>query len=72
MLYLSKKLFQFGKAETPLCSFCKNYEKRPMHFFSNCEHMTNEWTKVRELFKNYINLTHLTPDSHIRLCGCRG
>ena len=33
ILYLNKKLFQFGKAETLLCLFCKNSEETPMYFF---------------------------------------
>ena len=27
--------------------------------------MTNEWTKVTEYFKNYINLTQLAPQAAI-------
>ena len=48
---LNKKLFQFRKAETPLCSFCKNSKKTPMDFFNNCEYVTNAWTKVKQFFK---------------------
>lgn len=31
-----------------------------MHFLSNYEYVTNEWSKVREIFKNYINSMQLT------------
>ena len=48
---LNKKLFQFRKVETPLCSFCKNSKKTPMDFFNNCEYVTNAWTKVKQFFK---------------------
>ena len=65
ILYLNKKLFQFGKSGTPLCSFCKKSEETAMQFFSNCEYLTNEWNKVRNYFKNYINLMQLTPQTAI-------
>ena len=56
IIYLNSKLFQFGKAKTPLCSFCKNSKEKLTHFFSNCHDVTNMGTKVREFFKNYNNL----------------
>ena len=48
---LNKKLFQFRKAGTPLCSFCKNSKKAPTNFFNNCEYVANAWTKVKQFFK---------------------
>lgn len=48
---LNKKLFQFRKTETRLCSFCKDSKKTPMDFFNNCEYVTNAWTKVKQFFK---------------------
>ena len=35
VLYLNKKLFQFRKVETSLCSVCKNVEEIPTHLFIN-------------------------------------
>ena len=42
MLCLNQKLFQFGKTETFLCSFCKNSEETLVLVFSNCECATSE------------------------------
>ena len=48
---LNKKLFQFRKSETRLCSFCKDSKKSPIDFFNNFEYVTNAWTKVKQVFK---------------------
>ena len=51
ILYLNNKLFQFGKVETLLRSFGKNYEETLMHFFSICEYVTKE-DQSKRIFQN--------------------
>ena len=36
VLYLNKKLFQFGIISQPKCSFCELYDERPHHIFYEC------------------------------------
>ena len=33
VLYLNKKLFQFGKIQSPLCSFCHTKSQTTLHVF---------------------------------------
>ena len=35
-LYLKKKLFQFGKTQSPLCSFGHTETERTLHVFHKC------------------------------------
>ena len=36
VLYLNKKLFQFGKIQSPLCSFCHTKSQTTLHVFHKC------------------------------------
>ena len=60
ILYLNKKLFQFGKIVTCLCCFCKNIKETLMHLFNNCDYVITSLVELREYYKYYINLIELT------------
>ena len=36
-LYLNQMLFTFGKADSPLCSFCKIIDETPLHLFISAQ-----------------------------------
>ena len=36
VLYLNKKRFQFGKTQSPLCSFCHTEAETTLHIFHEC------------------------------------
>ena len=36
VLYLNEKLFQFGKIQSPLCSFCHTEGETTLNVFHNC------------------------------------
>ena len=36
VLYMNEKLFQFGKTQSPLCSFCHNEAEIILHVFNKC------------------------------------
>ena len=51
-LYLNKILFSFGKADSPLCSFCKMINEAPLHLFHNCEKIKLLWDQLKEFISN--------------------
>ena len=65
LLFLNKKLYNFGITNTALCSFCKTFEETPIHFFYDCIHIKSLWEKLQTKFQNDINLPSLTPQAAI-------
>ena len=61
ILYLNKKLFHFGDSETPLCSFCNNFDETPKHVFAGCTHVIENWSEMKAYLSDYVKLPQLTP-----------
>ena len=65
ILYLNKKLFIFGKINTPLCCFCNNEDETYLHLFFNCLECKNIWMSLKDYFKTSIDIPLLSPQSAI-------
>ena len=46
-LYLNKKLYLFGLADTKLCPFCNENEEDTTHLFSNCRETISLWQSLQ-------------------------
>ena len=66
ILYLSKKLFNFGKTNSPLCSFCSLKEETVLHIYSECLPLITLWENLQCFFSNDLRLPCLTPQT----AGC--
>ena len=60
ILYLNKRLFLFGKTNTPLCSFCNLKDETVSHLFYECKVVDVLWNQVRTYFNNEIHLPPTT------------
>ena len=47
VLYLNKKLFQFGIVSQSKCSFCELYDETPHHIFFECTYAQNLWNHLQ-------------------------
>ena len=65
LVYLNKKLYDFGITDTALCSFCKTLEETPIHIFYDCIHVKSLWEKLHTKFQNDTILPSLTPQTVI-------
>ena len=65
VLYLNKKLFKFGKTESPLCTFCKIKDETPLHLFYECSQTQSLFSELQALYANKISLPAITPQSAI-------
>ena len=50
VLYLNKKLFQFGKTQSPLCSFCHTEAETTLHIFHKCSATKILWNRLLLFF----------------------
>ena len=67
VLYLNKKLFQFGIISQSKCSFCELYDETPHHIFYECTYAQNLWNRLRLYLSEKVALPVLNPQSPI--CG---
>ena len=65
ILYLNKKLYLFGKVETPLCSYCMLYDESIIHLFWNCVYVKNLWQQLQLYFNDDFKLPDLTLQTAI-------
>ena len=63
VLYLNKKLFLFGKAPSPLCSFCKLDDETILHLFYECNFTKELWNRLNIFFNDSLHLPHLSPQT---------
>jgi len=63
VLYLNKKLHQFGKKNSPLCSFCNVAEETPEHAFCECSYTQNLWNQLTTFLQPSIAMPPLIPQS---------
>ena len=47
VLYLNKKLFQFGIISQSKCSFSELYDETSLHIFYECTYAQNLWKRLR-------------------------
>ena len=60
-----KKLHNFGRKNTALCSFCNTLEVTPIHIFYCCIHVKSLWEKLQSKFQDDIILPSLTQPAAI-------
>ena len=65
VLFLNKTLHTFGIKPSPLCSFCKLYDKTPYHMFYECDRVKCLWSDLVQCFQNNVILPTLTPQTTI-------
>ena len=65
ILYLTKKLFEFNKINSPERSFCKCEEETTIHLFHICRKTQALWTQLTSHLNRHLNLPYLTPQSAI-------
>ena len=65
VLYLNKKLFQFGIISQSKCSFCELYNETLHHIFYECTYAQNLWNRVRLRLSEKVALPVLNPQSAI-------
>ena len=59
ILYLNKKLYQFGKSQTSLCSFCSTYDEDPPHLFAECPETLALWASLKANLSPILELPEL-------------
>ena len=65
VLYLNKKLFQFGIISQCKCSFCELYDETPHHIFYECTYAQNLWNQFRLYLSKKVALPVSNPQSAI-------
>ena len=63
VLYLNEKLFQFGKTQSPLCSFCHNEAETTLHVFHKCSVTKTLWNQLSLFFETDLDFPDLTPQA---------
>ena len=63
VLYMNEKLFQFGKTQSPLCSFCHNEVETTLHVFHKCSVTKTLWYQLSLFFETDLNFPDLTPQA---------
>ena len=58
-LYLNKKLFQFGKTQSSLCSFCHIEPQTTLHVFHKCSVNTVLWNQLLLFFETDLDFPDL-------------
>ena len=61
VLYLNKKLFQFGKTQSPLCFFCHTEAETTLHIFHKCSATKILWNQLLLFFETDLDFPDLTP-----------
>ena len=63
MLCLNKKLFQFGKTQSLLRSFCHTKAEIKLHVFYKCSVTKILWNQLLLLFEADLDFPDLTPQA---------
>ena len=63
ILYLNNRLYKFGFAHSPLCSFCNLNNETIVHLFSECKISISLWQQLKNHFLYKIPLPDLDPQS---------
>ena len=65
VLFLNKKLQNFGIKPSSLCLFCNFYDKTSFHIFYERDHVKCLWWDLVQCFQNSLILPTLTPQTAI-------
>ena len=65
ILYLSKKLYIYGKIDSPLCSIYHSNDETVTYLFCECVCVSQLWSQLRIFFSTDLNLPLLTPQTAI-------
>ena len=65
ILYLNKKLHNFGIKPAPLCSSCNLYGETLFHMVYECDCVRFLWSRLVQCFQNTLILPNLTPQTAI-------
>ena len=65
VLYLNKKLFQFGIISQSKCAFCELYDETPHHIFYKCTYAQTLWNRLCLHLSEKVALPVLNPRSSI-------
>ena len=63
ILYLNEKLFDFGLVDSEKCRFCLVSNETTIHIFSECPIVKELWNCLYDIFKDYVSLPNLSPQS---------
>ena len=63
ILYLNKKLFQFGKNQSPLCPSCRTEAETTLHVFHKCSVTKILWNQLLVFFKTDLGFPDFTPQA---------
>ena len=63
VLYLNKKLSQFGITFQSKCSFCELYDETSLHIFYECTYAQNLWKQLRLYLSEKVALPVFNPQS---------
>ena len=63
VLYLNKKLFQFSKTQSSLCSFCHTEAETTLHIFHKCSATKILWNQLLLFFETDLDFPDLTPQA---------
>ena len=63
VLYLNKKVFQFGIISQSKYSFCELYDETLLHIFYKCTYAQNLWNRLRLYLLEKVALPVLYPQS---------
>ena len=63
VLYLNKKLFQFGKTQSPLCSFCHTEAETTLQIFRKCSATKILRNQLLLFFQTDLDFLDLTPQA---------
>ena len=55
VLYLNKKLFQFRKTQSPLCTFCHTEAETILHVFHKCSVTKILWNQLLVFFETDLD-----------------
>ena len=65
MIYLNKKLLQYRKTDTPLCSFCKIEAEISFHFFYECSTTKKLLNQLKLFFATHLDFADLKSQTAI-------
>ena len=63
VLYLNKKLFQFSKSQSPLCSFCHTEAETTFYVFHKCSVTKILWNQLLVFFETDHDFPDLAPQA---------
>ena len=63
ILFLNKKLYRIGFADSPLCSYCGEDDETFQHLFLDCNFSKSLWKDIQVFFHGRLNIPALNLQS---------